>query len=1016
MKKILLIIGSIILISWGMGELVNYGSKDNSYGKWLNRILPDSALHLPEKDTLLLNDANTTSQIFLNKKDSAVWYWYAGQYYILKGGNSVDIDSINNALNARVLIANLPTILNPYVLFDSLNSYVTQLGFLTGPIANGQLQHSSIFFFSSTLLLSGSGTATLGNNFTINADTSKLVTITALRDSLSHASGFWAEIGTQIHNTNLGNVNIFTSYFDSLGGFRVGNDSAEIYTTGKNVTLSSAQSITYITPVETWAPRGYSDGVMYLSAYAAAGIQWGVGGAMDGNGTQITLNDTALTIKLQATKGVYLNADRYPLTDGTSGQVATTNGAGIVSWQSATGGITALTGDGTASGTGSVAFTLATVNSNVGTFGSASAVPSFTVNAKGLITAVTSTNILITESQVTSLVSDLANKQPLENQRLSTSDNVVFNTLNLLTQSSAPSTPSSGLTVYANSNNALSWIKSDGFTRALVIPYGGNVTLRAETKASYTLADSADVAASILAPSNTIKQYLNGFKQFVTLNTDSIPVGSTNLYFTQTLARNSVSIAITRLAGTPTYTSSTGIFDIPQVDTVATLESKYAASQLTISGVKVGNNLFSLTKATTNSGIILSTYRGDTARTIAVDSSLYVTMTFANTLGGSYVPLNGSAALTGNWNIGAHVITATNNMALGVTGDAFDLFNNTAATGSASGYSPSVHFKSFGWKSNATAVSQNVDVINYLQGVSGGSAASFNMIWADSIAAAGSYTTFMRYADAAGLLQLMKSGSGFQLSNGADWIAASNASTLNTIQTFNVSGNAGTIMTLANNATNTNDFLLYPMVVSIAGITAASGAEFTVTSSTQGVSFSTLTQTAWNSIASPATNLLAYISNVNAFEYFNGTTTKTLMQSDTLTKSNGMIPIWNNTNNAYTPSLLIGGIGISISNSAGSVTISESMAFNKTISTPTTGSTVNLVLKQDNIINPSGALVALTVNLPSSPNNGDALILTFEQAITTVTYTGGTVAGAITGPIAGSQKIWVFDSGTSTWY
>jgi hypothetical protein len=49
--------------------------------------------------------------------------------------------------------------------------------------------------------------------------------------------------------------------------------------------------------------------------------------------------------------------------------------------------ITALTGDATATGPGSVALTLATVNSNVGSFGSSTSIPSFTVNAKGLITA-----------------------------------------------------------------------------------------------------------------------------------------------------------------------------------------------------------------------------------------------------------------------------------------------------------------------------------------------------------------------------------------------------------------------------------------------------------------------------------------------------------------------------------------------------------------------------------------------------------------------------------------------------
>jgi hypothetical protein len=49
--------------------------------------------------------------------------------------------------------------------------------------------------------------------------------------------------------------------------------------------------------------------------------------------------------------------------------------------------ITALTGDGTANGPGSVVLTLTTVNSSIGTFGSSTSIPTFTVNAKGLITA-----------------------------------------------------------------------------------------------------------------------------------------------------------------------------------------------------------------------------------------------------------------------------------------------------------------------------------------------------------------------------------------------------------------------------------------------------------------------------------------------------------------------------------------------------------------------------------------------------------------------------------------------------
>jgi len=53
-----------------------------------------------------------------------------------------------------------------------------------------------------------------------------------------------------------------------------------------------------------------------------------------------------------------------------------------------------MSGDATLADTG--AFTLASVNSNIGTFGSATAIPAITVNAKGLITAVATNSITTT--------------------------------------------------------------------------------------------------------------------------------------------------------------------------------------------------------------------------------------------------------------------------------------------------------------------------------------------------------------------------------------------------------------------------------------------------------------------------------------------------------------------------------------------------------------------------------------------------------------------------------------------
>jgi hypothetical protein len=92
------------------------------------------------------------------------------------------------------------------------------------------------------------------------------------------------------------------------------------------------------------------------------------------------------------------------------------------------------------------------------------------------------------------------------------------------------------------------------------------------------------------------------------------------------------------------------------------------------------------------------------------------------------------------------------------------------------------------------------------------------------------------------------------------------------------------------------------------------------------------------------------------------------------------------------------------------------LSYPHTIFTPTTGSTVSLVNYQYNIINPAGALVALTVNLPSSPANNDVVYIKFTQTISTVTYANGTVVDGITAPTAGGLTILTFDSGTSSWY
>lgn len=70
-------------------------------------------------------------------------------------------------------------------------------------------------------------------------------------------------------------------------------------------------------------------------------------------------------------------------------------------------GITDLSGDVTASGPGVAVASLATVNTDVGSWGSSTQVPVFTVNAKGLITAVSLASISVSDEVIDDRVSAL---------------------------------------------------------------------------------------------------------------------------------------------------------------------------------------------------------------------------------------------------------------------------------------------------------------------------------------------------------------------------------------------------------------------------------------------------------------------------------------------------------------------------------------------------------------------------------------------------------------------------------
>lgn len=144
--------------------------------------------------------------------------------------------------------------------------------------------------------------------------------------------------------------------------------------------------------------------VRHLSANNTGGVI-----TLNGLAGAINLTSTGATISITP---VGNNIDLEVI--GGSAVTSVSNADGTLTISPTTGAVVAsraaITGDISVP-IASNAATLATVNSNVGSFGTASSVGSFTVNAKGLTTAAANVAIQIAESQVTNLVTDLAAKQ-----------------------------------------------------------------------------------------------------------------------------------------------------------------------------------------------------------------------------------------------------------------------------------------------------------------------------------------------------------------------------------------------------------------------------------------------------------------------------------------------------------------------------------------------------------------------------------------------------------------------------
>jgi len=139
-----------------------------------------------------------------------------------------------------------------------------------------------------------------------------------------------------------------------------------------------------VSSVSVVTANGFAGTVATATTTPAITLSTTITGILKGNGTAISaaIADTDYQVPITLT------------TTGTSGAATfTADTLNIPQYQASGSYITALTGDGTASGPGSAVLTLATVNANVGSFGTGTAMSVITVNGKGLITAASSLNL-----------------------------------------------------------------------------------------------------------------------------------------------------------------------------------------------------------------------------------------------------------------------------------------------------------------------------------------------------------------------------------------------------------------------------------------------------------------------------------------------------------------------------------------------------------------------------------------------------------------------------------------------
>ena len=335
------------------------------------------------------------------------------------------------------------------------------VGTITGTVS-GNASSATKWETARNLSLTGDGTATLSNVdgsanvsaaltlATVNSNVGTFGSSTAIPVVTVNAKGLVTGVTTASISTTLniaggtgtdavalgadtltfeGGTGVATTVTDNKVSFAIGQAVA----TTSDVTFNNMTLTGYLRGPSTFTidPSAYGDDTGTVVIAGNLTVQ---GTTTTINSTTVAVGDLNIVLAKDATTAAQANGagitvvgpttsatltytsadDRWNLNKdlnvGTVYGALSGNASTATKW--ATARNLSLTGDATATfssvdGTANVstAITFATVNSNVGTFGTSTSVPSFTVNAKGLVTAVTTNAIPTATTSVLGLAS-----------------------------------------------------------------------------------------------------------------------------------------------------------------------------------------------------------------------------------------------------------------------------------------------------------------------------------------------------------------------------------------------------------------------------------------------------------------------------------------------------------------------------------------------------------------------------------------------------------------------------------